>query len=67
MCVRAFVRACVCVRVRVCVCVCVCVCDFRYLIALLSYFAILLLVGFVTAILLTPNHLQATNNVLLIL
>ena len=47
-------------RARVCVCVCV---WFQLLVYLLLYcclILILLLVGFVTAIFLTPNHLQAT-------
>ena len=66
---RARARACVCVCVCVCVggafmCVYMCMCAsvwFQLLIYLLlqcCFILILLLVGFVTAILLTPNHLQ---------
>ncbi len=56
---HAYVRARA--RARARVCVYVCVCDFSYL-SLHLILRILLLVGFVIAILLMPDHFQATNN-----
>jgi len=61
VCACVYVSECVraCARATVCVCVCV---WFQLLVYLLLHYClilVLLLVGFVTVILLTPNHLQA--------